>query len=107
MEPSFPNMHIVDRYLQTVSSFGVVNDGAGLDYFIPADQPLVNKNLPEIFNQGYIGIVTGAAHATKKIPVEKLTEICKSLDFPIVLLGGKEDSETGELLAGLDPGKIL
>jgi len=102
-----PNMHIVDRYLQTVSSFGVVNDGAGLDYFIPGDQSLVYKNLPEIFNQGYVGIVTGAAHATKKIPIGKLTEICKSLGLPIVLLGGKEDRETGELLAGLDPGKIF
>src|SRR4051812_11763295 len=29
-----PKVHIVDRYLETVSSFGVKNDGAGLDYFI-------------------------------------------------------------------------
>ena len=30
-----PAIHIVDRYLQTLESFGVKNDGAGLDYFIP------------------------------------------------------------------------
>src|ERR1700754_5024733 len=34
-----PAIHIVDRYLETLSSFGVKNDGAGLDYFIsPADE---------------------------------------------------------------------
>jgi ADP-heptose:LPS heptosyltransferase len=102
-----PNMHIVERYLETVASFGVVNDGAGLNYFIPPDQALVYTKLPEIYNQGYVGIVTGAAHATKKIPVDKLSEICKSLDLPIVLLGGNEDRETGQLLAGLDPVKIF
>ncbi|MEO8117453.1 MAG: glycosyltransferase family 9 protein, partial [Bacteroidota bacterium] len=30
-----PDIHIVDRYLETVKSFGVKNDGKGLDYFIP------------------------------------------------------------------------
>lgn len=102
-----PNIHIVDRYLDTVSPLGVVNDGAGLDYFLPEDQAMVFTKLPEIFRKGYIGIVTGAAHATKKIPLDKLIEICKAIDFPIVLLGGREDRETGELLAGLVPGKIF
>ena len=31
-----PAVHIVDRYLETISSFGVVNDRAGLDYFLSA-----------------------------------------------------------------------
>jgi ADP-heptose:LPS heptosyltransferase len=30
-----PEVHIVDRYLHTVQSLGVKNDGAGLDYFMP------------------------------------------------------------------------
>lgn len=102
-----PDIHIVDRYLDTVSSFGVVNDGAGLDYFIPADQALIHTQLPELFHHGYVGIVTGAAHATKKIPVHKLKEICSDVVFPIVLLGGKEDRETGEILASLDQGRIF
>lgn len=102
-----PDVHIVDRYLKTVSSFGVVNDGEGLDYFIPDKQALVYKQLPDSFQRGYVGIVTGAAHATKKIPFNKLSEICKALEFPIVLLGGKEDRETGERLALTDPLKIF
>src|SRR5690606_1714191 len=35
-----PDKHIVDRYLETVASLGVVNDGEGLDYFIPPDSEL-------------------------------------------------------------------
>src|SRR6476659_4285037 len=30
-----PAKHIVDRYMETLRSFNVVNDGLGLDYFIP------------------------------------------------------------------------
>jgi hypothetical protein len=30
---TLPSIHIVDRYLHTVSSLGVVNDNQGLDYF--------------------------------------------------------------------------
>lgn len=102
-----PDIHIVDRYLQTVSSFGVKNDGKGLDYFIPTGQMINPGTLPEKFRDGYIGLVTGAAHATKRIPVEKMKEICLSVDLPIILLGGKEDSETGEVLAAEDPTRIF
>lgn len=102
-----PNIHIVDRYLETVSSFGVVNDGAGLDYFIPADEVFAMTQLPELFHKGYVGIVTGAAHATKRIPLNKLKEIYTDLELPVVLLGGKEDRETGEALEALDPKRIF
>ncbi|MEO6845287.1 MAG: hypothetical protein ABI184_08940, partial [Ginsengibacter sp.] len=30
-----PHKHIVDRYMATVAKLGVLNDGLGLDYFIP------------------------------------------------------------------------
>jgi heptosyltransferase-2 len=29
-----PELHLVDRYLETVRSLGVRDDGKGLDYFI-------------------------------------------------------------------------
>ena len=39
-----PRVHIVDRYLETVNSFGVKNDGKGLDYFIrPEDEIVLDK----------------------------------------------------------------
>lgn len=101
-----PQMHIVDRYLATLREFGVQNDGAGLDYFIP-EKDIVNWNdLPTSHQHGYIGIVIGAAHYTKKLPVHKLTQLCQNLEHPIVLLGGKEDHFKGEEITATDPVKI-
>src|SRR4030095_8000345 len=87
-----PDLHIVDRYMKTVESFGVKNDGEGLDYFIPEKDEVKQKDIPASHHLGYIGLVIGAAHNTKKLPVEKLKELCNKLDHPIILLGGKEDN---------------
>jgi ADP-heptose:LPS heptosyltransferase len=101
-----PDVHIVDRYLKTVESFGVVNDGEGLDYFIPEKDLVKQKDIPVSHHAGYIGLVIGAAHFTKKLPVDKLKELCSKIDHPIILLGGKEDSENGKQIASDDPIKI-
>ena len=39
-------MHIVDRYLQTLREFGVRNDNAGLDYFIPEKDQVKIEEIP-------------------------------------------------------------
>lgn len=101
-----PKVHIVDRYLDTVSSFGVKNDGEGLDYFIPEKDEIKKADIPASHHAGYIGIVIGAAHNTKKYPVHKLKELCKLLDHPLILLGGKEDGARAEEIASVDPVKI-
>jgi ADP-heptose:LPS heptosyltransferase len=101
-----PKAHIVDRYMQTVAHLGVKNDGAGLDYFIPATTKIQPGDIPTAHELGYIGVVIGAAHATKKLPSEKLAALVNAIDHPIILLGGKEDQLQGEALAALDPIKI-
>jgi heptosyltransferase-2 len=55
---------------------------------------------------GYIGLVIGAAHNTKKLPVEKLRELCSKIAHPIILLGGKEDDENAKEIVSVDPIKI-
>jgi ADP-heptose:LPS heptosyltransferase len=50
--------------------------------------------------------VIGAAHNTKKLPLHKLKELCTNLNHPIILLGGKEDNEHGQAIAGVDAVKI-
>lgn len=94
-----PNVHIVDRYLETVKHLGVTNDGKGLDYFIPPDDEVELNTLPEAFRSGYAALVIGAKHNTKKLPVEKLIELCNSIRTPIVLLGGPEDLPVAEQIA--------
>jgi ADP-heptose:LPS heptosyltransferase len=101
-----PDKHIVDRNLETVRSFGVTDDGKGLDYFIPDADVVANKDLPTSHLHGYIAVVIGAALATKQLPLHKLKELCAVIDYPLILLGGKEDYENGKAIAAVDDIKI-
>ncbi len=101
-----PAVHIVDRYLDTVKPFGVNNDGKGLDYFIPQEEETKQSDLPHSHYLGYVGLVIGAAHATKRLPTEQLKKLCTLLNHPIILLGGPEDKATGNEIAAVDPVKI-
>lgn len=90
-----PGLHITDRYLATVESLGVQNDNRGLDYFIPP------ATLPpsEMPSGPFIVFAIGAAHATKRLPFDKILNICNKLDHPVLLLGGPGEKETGERIA--------
>ena len=101
-----PDMHVVDRYMETVEPFGVKNDGAGLDYFISEHEHVNESDIPATHHAGYIGIVIGAALNTKKYPIHKVKAICETLDHPIILLGGLEDADEGERIAAIDNYKI-
>ncbi|KAA9333540.1 glycosyltransferase family 9 protein [Adhaeribacter soli] len=98
---AMPDLHIVDRYFGATDKLrlGIKNDGQGLDYFIPEQDEVALNSLPETHRNGYYGMAIGAQHYTKRLPVEKLIELCEKINAPIILLGGKEDHETGELIA--------
>lgn len=101
-----PKVHIVDRYLNTLEKIDVKNDGEGLDYFLDIKDHVLTNDIPLSHRAGYIGMVIGAAHATKKLPVEKLRKLCELIKHPIILLGGKEDKASGDSIAFSDPTKI-
>ena len=101
-----PKKHIVDRYLDTVKSFGVKNDGAGLDYFISKEEEIRKEDIPASHHAGYVACVLGAAHETKKWPLHKWKSFCEQIDHPVILLGGKEDADNGKQIAESDPIKI-
>ncbi len=101
-----PNLHIVDRYLDTVKVFIDENDLKGLDYFIPQKDEVDITSLPENFHTGYIAFAIGAQHATKKLPDEKIISICRKINKPIVLLGDKHDSIVAEKVVNEVEGKI-
>lgn len=96
-----PPVHLVDRYLKAAEVLGIRNDHEGLDFFIPPDQEIELSELPVLFSKGYVGLVIGGKHNTKILPVEKVTEICKKLKWPVILLGGSEDAERGEQIAAV------
>ncbi len=97
-----PDTHLVDRYFSALRSISVKNDGLGLSYFIPKidriDIPrfLRENKVITSFGNLYIAIAIGAAHSTKKLPNDKLIEICKKIKIPIILLGGPDDQKNGE-----------
>ena len=101
-----PKVHIVDRLLQTVRHLGVVNDGKGLDYFIPEKDEVAATDIPLSHTFGYVAVVIGAALNTKKMPVHLLQKLCISLPYPVILVGGKEDNDAGIAIAAKDPIKI-
>ncbi|MFZ4522292.1 MAG: glycosyltransferase family 9 protein [Bacteroidales bacterium] len=94
-----PDIHIVDRYFEAATPLGVVNDGKGLDYFIPAEDEVARTSLPVTHQHGFVAIVIGGKHNTKIFPPEKVMEVCKMLARPVILLGGKEDHLRGEQIS--------
>jgi len=85
-----PNLHIVDRYMETVKHLGVENDNLGLDFF------LTEKDKIEDLPNEFIAFAIGGKHETKKLPEEKIISICRKLNEKIILIGGEEDFEKGE-----------
>ncbi|MCP4442373.1 MAG: glycosyltransferase family 9 protein [Aureispira sp.] len=94
-----PNIHIVDRYLNTTKKLGVQNDNLGLDYFVPAKDNLDPKTLNlRLQPNQYIAFVIGATHSTKRLPAQKIKSICSKIDYPIVLIGAKGDQEAAKIV---------
>lgn len=102
-----PDKHIVDRYLESVSSLGVENDRKGLDYFIPKEDEVDPDSLPKAFHGPYITFAIGAQHATKRLPVKMIMSIIDKMDLPVILIGGKEDAERGEEINRLTKNEVF
>jgi len=102
-----PRVHIVDRYLETVSVFDVKNDGKGLDYFILEKDVFKKEDLPAPFQNGYVAIVIAGTYHTKKYPMEKVSEVCQKIDHPVILLGGKSEFDEGERVLSQSKGNVL
>ena len=47
----------------------------------------------------YVALVIGGQHATKILPTDRLQEVCRKVNLPIVLVGGPEDRSSGEEIA--------
>ncbi len=94
-----PDIHIVDRYFETIAPIDVTNDSKGLDYFIHENEKVdVASLLPFNSQKKFIALVVGGSYYTKKIPLNKLAEICNTVKLPIIVLGGKEDKPIADEL---------
>ncbi len=90
-----PRLHIVDRYLAAAAVLGVENDGKGLDCYLPEAACTFPPGMPPDFRKGYVAVVIGGMHFTKRMSNEQIAGICRKLPLPVVLLGGVEDAANG------------
>lgn len=102
-----PDVHMVDRNLDTIRHFIPETDGKGLDYFIPPEEEVEPTSMPPAFRHGYIAVAIGAQHRTKQLPQEQLTELCRRLEQPIMILGGENDVEMAEQIREALPEKKI
>ncbi len=107
---TMPDIHIVDRYLQTVKHLGIQNDNQGLDVFLPNDSAAQWQKIQTLagVESFDLAIAIGAAHQTKQITDETLIEVCKNVPGKIALLGGPNDIKKAERIERvLDDNKII
>ncbi len=93
-----PPVHIVDRYCEAASHFSLTNDQQGLDFFYPPEEAFPVSQLPEGFQAGFAVFVIGGQHATKRLPNEQIAAIIQELNYPVILLGGKDDVPNASVL---------
>ncbi|MEZ5048818.1 MAG: glycosyltransferase family 9 protein [Saprospiraceae bacterium] len=90
-------IHLVDRYFESLSALGIVNDGQGLDYFISPEDDFFGREFQK--NTGeYTVLVLGATHYTKRIPESLCEKIIANIVHPVVLLGGNDVTSVSEAL---------
>ncbi|MCO5248704.1 MAG: glycosyltransferase family 9 protein [Chitinophagales bacterium] len=98
---------VPEQYLDTLKSLKIENDGKGLSFYIPKEDMISPLQLPLTHRFGYIVLSLGAKHFTKRMPREKWEELCKKLDYPIILIGGKDEIPLADYLVSLDEIKII
>ena len=104
---TMPGSHIVDRNLETIRPFDIVNDGKGLDHFIPVEDEFLLSELPESFRNGYVALVLAGTYTTKRMPVAKYRKLISESNIPFVLLGGKGERVSAASILEWNTGNVL
>lgn len=102
-----PDVHIVQRYFDTLKAIGVSNDHKELEYYSGLSEQKVIPGLEESIQENFAAIVIGGTYFTKQIPEEKLNKLISKISIPVVLLGGKGDQEIANKVAKNHPQKAF
>jgi lipopolysaccharide heptosyltransferase II len=94
-----PAIHIVERYFEAVRHLGIINDKLPCDYFIHSQDDVDTSSKFGLLPNQYVAFAIGAQFATKRLPDNKLRELCENVSSPLVLLGGKDDAAMGDKLS--------
>ena len=88
--------HVVDRYFKSFKKLPISNDGQGLDYFINPKVSLKLNSKINLISKKFIVWVLGGTYSQKKISEKNILKICNKINFPIILIGGDNEYDTGE-----------
>lgn len=97
--------HVAERYFAAAAGLGVVPDGGPAEFFVTAEaQREAERFLAEHQigqSRTLIALAPGAAHATKRWPVEHWAALARRLrgTCDLVILGGPGDRDTAALIA--------
>jgi len=94
-----PDTHVVDLFMNAVKPLGVKKDLLGLDYFIQDKDKIDMDWLPVHHHKGFTAIALSANYNTRKLPKNKLIELCDKINKPVILLGQKEDFQLANEVA--------
>ena len=102
-----PDIHIVDRYMETLKIFKIENDNKGLDYFIPESEDLWPEFVPQHIRENYVALVISATHWRKKPRMNQYIRLCRETTKNIILLGGPSEQEEGKEISEKGGGHVL
>ncbi|WP_462247923.1 glycosyltransferase family 9 protein [Ekhidna sp.] len=88
-----PKSHLIDQYFELLKNLNVKGDSLGLDFFLDEKDVVENDWLPKSHQSGYATIALSATHNTKKLPVNRLIELCDRINKPIILIGEEKDND--------------
>lgn len=92
--------HVVERYLQPLHQLVQVWKPlqSAVKYVIPNAAQFDIATRFHVGSKTYIAVAIGAQFATKRMPTDLLSKLINQLNSPVLLLGGKEDAETAQLI---------
>jgi heptosyltransferase-2 len=97
--------HLADRYFDALKTINVQDDGQGLDFFI--NELYISGDMLHFATHPYVVLAIGGSKFTKKLPYQKLFEVCEGIDYKIIVLGDNNDNLVGEKLNNAFPTKVI
>jgi ADP-heptose:LPS heptosyltransferase len=93
-----PSKHLTERFLEAIEFLDSKPDDLGLDYFIPEQDKVPIEWLPDTHRQNFVTVIINAPFKTRRLPTNRLIELCDKINKPIILLGLQKDLEEGNLI---------
>jgi ADP-heptose:LPS heptosyltransferase len=90
--------HKTDAYLTLVKPITGSADSPSLSVSIEYKDEVPLDWLPSGFDKGYIVFCIGAPYPTRRLPMNRMIELCDKINGRIILVGGAEFSADGEAI---------